>query len=126
MRTVPEKIYRSLPRGEFTILEAYLGALRGAQQLIYLENQFLWSSEVVGILRDKLLHPPNDSFRLVLVLPARPNNGADDTRGQLGVLADADGGAGRFLACTLYTPRAARRRRRCTSTRRWGSSTTAG
>ena len=29
-------------------------------------------------------------------------NGNDDTRGQLGVLADADGGAGRFLACTLY------------------------
>ncbi len=104
MRTVPEKIYRSLPRGEFTILEAYLGALRGAQHLIYLENQFLWSSEVVGVLRDKLLHPPNDSFRLVLVLPVRPNNGADDTRGQLGVLAEADGGAGRFLACTLYTP----------------------
>jgi phosphatidylserine/phosphatidylglycerophosphate/cardiolipin synthase-like enzyme len=104
VRTVPEKIYRALPRGEFTILEAYLGALRSAQRLIYLENQFLWSSEVAEILRDKLLHPPNDSFRLVLVLPVRPNNGADDTRGQLGVLTEADGGAGRLLACTLYTP----------------------
>ena len=40
----------------------------------------------------------------MLVLPVRPNNGADDTRGQLGVLVEADDGAGRFLACTLYTP----------------------
>jgi phosphatidylserine/phosphatidylglycerophosphate/cardiolipin synthase-like enzyme len=104
VRTVPERIYDALPRGEFTILAAYLGALRGAERLIYLENQFLWSSEVVAILRDKLRNPPCDSFRIVLVLPSRPNNGADDTRGQLGVLVEADAGAGRFLACTLYAP----------------------
>jgi phosphatidylserine/phosphatidylglycerophosphate/cardiolipin synthase-like enzyme len=104
VRTVPERIYRSLPRGEFTILEAYLGALRAARHLIYLENQFLWSSEIVAILRDKLRNPPDDAFRVVLVLPSRPNNGADDTRGQLGVLAEADDGCNRFLACTLYAP----------------------
>jgi phosphatidylserine/phosphatidylglycerophosphate/cardiolipin synthase-like enzyme len=108
VRTVPEHIYDALPRGEFTILAAYLGALRRAERLIYLENQFLWSSEVVAILRDKLRNPPCDEFRVVLVLPSRPNNGADDTRGQLGVLVEADGGAGRFLACTLYAPGAAR------------------
>ena len=39
---------------------------------------------------------------LLVVLPAKPNNGNDDTRGQLGVLVDADGEADRFLACTLY------------------------
>jgi phosphatidylserine/phosphatidylglycerophosphate/cardiolipin synthase-like enzyme len=42
-----------------------------------------------------------------VLLPAKPNNGADDTRGQLGVLADAAvrGGDGRrFLACTLFQP----------------------
>jgi phosphatidylserine/phosphatidylglycerophosphate/cardiolipin synthase-like enzyme len=104
VRTVPEGIYRALPRGEFSILEAYLGALRAAEHLIYLENQFLWSSEVVAILRDKLLHPPTDAFRLVVVLPSRPNSGADDTRGQLGVLTEADDKAGRLLACTLYAP----------------------
>jgi phosphatidylserine/phosphatidylglycerophosphate/cardiolipin synthase-like enzyme len=38
---------------------------------------------------------------LLALLPARPNNGNDDTRGQLGRLADADGDADRFLACTL-------------------------
>ena len=36
-----------------------------------------------------------------MVLPAKANNGQDDTRGQLGVLAEADDGGGRFLAATL-------------------------
>jgi phosphatidylserine/phosphatidylglycerophosphate/cardiolipin synthase-like enzyme len=38
---------------------------------------------------------------MLLVLPARPNSGADDTRGVLGRLVEADAGAGRLLACTL-------------------------
>ena len=102
VRTVPEHIYKALPRGEFSILASYTGALRSAQHLVYLENQFLWSAEIVEILREKLRNPPNDRFRLLLVLPAKPNSGADDTTGQLGLLADADDGAGRMLACTRY------------------------
>jgi phosphatidylserine/phosphatidylglycerophosphate/cardiolipin synthase-like enzyme len=102
VRTVPEHVYRAMPKGEFSILASYVGALRSAERLVYLENQFLWSPEIVSILEDKLRHPPHDRFRLLLVLPAKPNSGADDTAGQLGVLADADGGAGRMLACTLY------------------------
>jgi phosphatidylserine/phosphatidylglycerophosphate/cardiolipin synthase-like enzyme len=102
VRTTPEKIYARLARGEFTILESYLRALRSARRLVYLENQFLWSPEIVTVLADKLRNPPDGDFRLLVVLPAKPNNGNDDTRGQLGVLADADGGRGRFLACTLY------------------------
>jgi phosphatidylserine/phosphatidylglycerophosphate/cardiolipin synthase-like enzyme len=105
VRTVPERIYHGLPRGAFTILEAYCGALRMAERLVYLENQFLWSPEVVRILAAKLADPPSADFRVVLVLPARPNNGGDDTRGQLGLLVDADGGAGRLLACTIYALR---------------------
>jgi phosphatidylserine/phosphatidylglycerophosphate/cardiolipin synthase-like enzyme len=104
VRTVPESIYDGMPKGEFTILESYLRALRGAERLVYLESQFLWSSEVTMVLADKLRRPPSDDFRIVVVLPAHPNNGVDDTRGQLGVLLDADGGAGRFLASTLYQP----------------------
>jgi phosphatidylserine/phosphatidylglycerophosphate/cardiolipin synthase-like enzyme len=102
VRTVPERIYRGLPRGEFTIVEAYLQGLRAAERFVYLENQFLWSPELTAVLADKLRHPPDDRFRLVLLLPVKPNNGRDDTRGQLGVLAEADRGAGRLLACTLY------------------------
>ena len=45
---------------------------------------------------------PNPDFRLLLLLPAKPNTGVDDTRGVLGELIEADGDAGRLLACTLY------------------------
>jgi phosphatidylserine/phosphatidylglycerophosphate/cardiolipin synthase-like enzyme len=102
VRTVPERVYDGLRRGEFSILEAYLGALRSAERLVYLENQFLWSPEIVTVLADKLRRPPTDGFRLVVLLPARANDGQEDTRGQLAVLEEADGGAGRLLACCLY------------------------
>jgi len=102
VRTVPDGMYRQLPRGDFRILESYLRALRAAQRLIYLENQFLWSPEILAVLRDKLLRPPSPDFRLVLILPAKPNSGGDDTRGQLGTLVQADGAAGRLLACAIY------------------------
>src|SRR5690242_4379856 len=102
VRTVPNGVYDRLPHGDFTILESYLRAFRSAEQLIYLESQFLWSPELVRVLADKLRNPPSDDFRLVVLLPAQAKNGQEDTRGQLGVLVDADDGAGRFLACTLW------------------------
>jgi phosphatidylserine/phosphatidylglycerophosphate/cardiolipin synthase-like enzyme len=101
VRTVPERIYEFLPRGDFRIVEAYTRALRSANEFVYLESQFLWSPQVVEILAGKLREPPSENFRVVVLLPAKPNNGADDTRGQLGVLARADGGMGRFLATTI-------------------------
>ena len=104
VRTVPERIYPSVPRGDFRILESYLRALRSAERLIYLESQFLWSAEVTDVLAGKLREPPRDDFRLVVLLPSHPKNGQEDTRGQLGVLADADAGAERFLPCTLWQP----------------------
>jgi phosphatidylserine/phosphatidylglycerophosphate/cardiolipin synthase-like enzyme len=42
------------------------------------------------------------------VPPAKPNSGGDDTRGVLGELIEADAGAGRILACTLYARAGAR------------------
>ena len=101
VRTVAENMYDDFPRGDFRILESYMRALRSAQRLIYLENQFLWSPEIVAILADKLRNPPRHDFRLVVLLPAKANNGQDDTRGQLSVLAEADDHAGRFLAATI-------------------------
>jgi phosphatidylserine/phosphatidylglycerophosphate/cardiolipin synthase-like enzyme len=101
VRTVPDKVYDFLPQGDFRIVEAYTRALRSARKLVYLENQFLWSPQVVEILANKLREPPGDDFRVVVMLPAKANNGADTTRGQLGVLAAADDGAGRFLATTV-------------------------
>jgi phosphatidylserine/phosphatidylglycerophosphate/cardiolipin synthase-like enzyme len=104
VRTVPEGIYDALPSGAFRILEAYVRAVRDARRLVYLESQFLWSPELVAVLAHKLANPPCDEFRVVVLLPAKANNGADVTRGQVGVLAEADarGGGDRMLACTLY------------------------
>jgi phosphatidylserine/phosphatidylglycerophosphate/cardiolipin synthase-like enzyme len=102
VRTVPDGTYPRLPRGDFRILESYLRGLRAAQRFIYLENQFLWSPEILAVLREKLARPPTPDFRLVLVLPARPDSGGDDTRGQLGTLVQADGDGGQLIACTLY------------------------
>lgn len=101
VRTVPETMYDRMPRGDFRILEAYVRGLRSAQRFIYLENQFLWSPEIVSVLADKLHNPPHDDFRLVVVLPGHPVHGGDDTRGQLGVLREADDRAGRLVACSL-------------------------
>jgi phosphatidylserine/phosphatidylglycerophosphate/cardiolipin synthase-like enzyme len=103
VRTVPEGAYRVLPRGEFSVLEAYTRALRSAERLIYLENQFLWSPEIVAILESKLREPPCDDFRVVVLLPHKANNGQDDTRGMLGRLVAADDGANRLLATTILS-----------------------
>jgi len=103
VRTIPNDIYDAVPNGDFRIAEAYVRALRSAEKLIYLESQFLWSPEITAILRDKLRNPPSDEFRMVVVLPAHPNNGQDDTRGQLGLMV-ADDHDDRLLACSLFQP----------------------
>ncbi len=105
VRTVPERLYEPCREGEWSILESYLRAVRAAERLVYLESQFLWSPELTFALAAKLRNPPSDDFRVIALLPSHPNNGADDSRGQVGLLIDADeeaGGATRFLACTLF------------------------
>jgi phosphatidylserine/phosphatidylglycerophosphate/cardiolipin synthase-like enzyme len=102
LRTVPDGTYDFVPDGDFGILDTYIRALRSAQRLIYLENQFLWSTEIAELIAEKLEDPPSDAFRVLLVLPARPNNGADTTRGQLGRLLEASGDSGRLLATTVH------------------------
>jgi phosphatidylserine/phosphatidylglycerophosphate/cardiolipin synthase-like enzyme len=101
VRTVAETMYDDVPHGDFRVLESYVRAIRSAQRFVYLENQFLWSPEIVDLLADKLRRPPCDEFRIVIVLPARANNGQDDTMGQLGRLVGADDDAGRLLAVTI-------------------------
>jgi phosphatidylserine/phosphatidylglycerophosphate/cardiolipin synthase-like enzyme len=101
VRTIPERIYDAEPKGDFGILESYLRALKAAQRFVYIENQFLWSPEIEAVLQEKIANPPSPDFRVVLVLPAKPNTGSDDTRGMLACLIDADED-GRVLACTLY------------------------
>jgi phosphatidylserine/phosphatidylglycerophosphate/cardiolipin synthase-like enzyme len=102
VRTIPEHIYSAVPRGEFRVLESYLRAFQAAERFIYLENQFLWSPEIAAALHAKLADPPGPDFRLLLILPAKPTSGEDDTRGVLADLIEQDDDAGRVLACTLY------------------------
>jgi phosphatidylserine/phosphatidylglycerophosphate/cardiolipin synthase-like enzyme len=108
VRTVPERAYEPCRDGEWSILESYLRAVRAAERLVYLESQFLWSPEITFELAAKLRNPPRDDFRVIALLPSHPNNGADDSRGQVGLLIDADNESGddttRFLACTLFQP----------------------
>jgi phosphatidylserine/phosphatidylglycerophosphate/cardiolipin synthase-like enzyme len=104
VRTVEEDMYDAIPHGDFRIFESYARALRSARELIYLENQFLWSPELVSIIAEKLRNPPTARFRVVVLLPGKANNGAEDTRGQVGRLIDADDegdGTQRFLATTI-------------------------
>jgi len=102
VRTVPEGVFDALPRGDFSIFESYRRALQSAERFVYLENQFLWSPEIVSILADKLADPPCDEFRVLALLPAHPNDGADISRGAVSALIHADDGNERFLACTIY------------------------
>jgi phosphatidylserine/phosphatidylglycerophosphate/cardiolipin synthase-like enzyme len=101
VRTVSDGMYDALPRGDFRILESYMRAIAQAQRFIYLENQFLWSPEIVDALAEKLRNPPTPDFRLLIVLPSKANNGQDDTSGQVAVLESADDGHGRLLVTTL-------------------------
>jgi len=101
LRTIPERVYDRMPDGAFGILEAYMRSLRSARELVYLESQFFWLAEIVHLLSDLVREPPSDRFRVVVVLPSKPNNGEDDTRGMLAHLADADRGRGHFLATTI-------------------------
>lgn len=102
VRTLPAGTYRAARRGDYSVLESYTSALRSAEHFVYLENQFLWSPEIVSILADKLRNPPNDDFRLLVLLPARANDGADISRGQVAALIHAADETRRFLACTIY------------------------
>ncbi|SES11990.1 Phosphatidylserine/phosphatidylglycerophosphate/cardiolipin synthase [Lentzea xinjiangensis] len=102
VRTIPEKTYSFAPHGDFSLLDSYLRALRAAETLVYVENQFLWSPEITEVLLEKLSNPPTPEFRMVLLLPQKPSNGADTTRGQLGRLFDADTD-NRLVAATLVS-----------------------
>jgi phosphatidylserine/phosphatidylglycerophosphate/cardiolipin synthase-like enzyme len=101
LRTVPEHVYGGMREGAFGILESYMRALHAARELVYLESQFFWLPEIVNVVSEKLRMPPSDRFRVVVLLPSKPNNGQEDTRGMLVHLVDADDGHGRFLATTI-------------------------
>lgn len=73
LRTYPSRRHRYpfAPEGERSIARAYDKALRRARSLIYLEDQYLWSAEVVaGFARALTAHP---ELRMIAVVPAHPD-----------------------------------------------------
>ena len=81
VRTIAEGMYEHFPKGEFRIFESYLRAVSGARELIYLENQFLWSPELVSIIADKLRHPPPRISGSSSCCPPGPTTGPRTPRG---------------------------------------------
>ena len=78
LRTYPyrRRGYTFAPGGERSIARAYLKVLPRARSLIYLEDQYLWSTEVVAALARAVRDRPE--LRLIAVIPRYP-----DTDGKL-------------------------------------------
>jgi len=91
VRTVPRRVYDFAPRGEFGIHHAYSQALRGAQRLIYLENQYLWSPDVMDALLTAIRRR-GEQLRIVIVLPARAYSGKYDNDQHVARLRKEDNG----------------------------------
>ena len=103
VRTIPPGVYPFAPRGEFGIHHAYTRALRQAQRLIYLENQYLWSPDIVDALIAAMNKQHAEPFRIVIVLPARAYSGKWDNDQHVAKLRAVDAGRGIVSVYCPYT-----------------------
>ena len=103
VRTIPARVYRSVPRGEFGIHHAYTELLTRARRLIYLENQYLWSPDIMDVLLRVIATPRTEPLRIVLVLPAHATDGKWDNDYHVAQLRAADQGRGIVSVHCLYT-----------------------
>src|ERR1022692_3144163 len=73
LRTYPYRWagYDFAPDGERSIARGYLKVLPLARSLIYIEDQYLWSAEVVAVLADTLRAQPG--LHLIAVIPSFPD-----------------------------------------------------
>jgi phosphatidylserine/phosphatidylglycerophosphate/cardiolipin synthase-like enzyme len=73
LRTYPAKRprYPFAPDGERSIARAYRKAFARACRLIYIEDQYLWSDEIVTPLAERLREEPR--LKLVIVVPRFPD-----------------------------------------------------
>jgi phosphatidylserine/phosphatidylglycerophosphate/cardiolipin synthase-like enzyme len=96
-------VYPFAPPGEFGIHHAYTRALRQAQRLIYLENQYLWSPDIVDALIAAMNTQHAEPFRIVIVLPARAYDGKWDNDQHVARLREVDAGRGMVSVYCPYT-----------------------
>lgn len=73
LRTYPamRPAYSFAPKGERTVARGYIKAIRNARRLIYLEDQYLWSTEVARLFADALR--ANPALHLIAVVPRHPD-----------------------------------------------------
>ncbi|HJQ02631.1 MAG TPA: phospholipase D family protein [Jatrophihabitans sp.] len=73
LRTYPPRLrgYPFAPTGERSVARGYRKAIGRAHSLIYLEDQYLWSSGVVSCFAEALRDNP--ALRLIAVIPHHPD-----------------------------------------------------
>lgn len=75
LRTYPRRrggrSYQFAPQGEFSVARGLVKVLQRARRLIYIEDQYLWSTEVGEVL-DEVLHR-NPELQVVAVRPRYPD-----------------------------------------------------
>ena len=69
--------YPFAPEGERSVARAYLKAFRRARRLVYLEDQYLWSSHAAHALADALRR--HRELHVVAVVPRYPDRGGRAT-----------------------------------------------
>jgi phosphatidylserine/phosphatidylglycerophosphate/cardiolipin synthase-like enzyme len=63
--------YPFAPRGERSVARGYAKALRRAERLVYLEDQYMWSPHIARLLADALRRSPG--LHLMVVVPRHPD-----------------------------------------------------
>jgi phosphatidylserine/phosphatidylglycerophosphate/cardiolipin synthase-like enzyme len=73
LRTYPSMrpAYGFAPLGEQTVARGYTKAIKRARRLIYLEDQYLWSTEVADLFAGALRE--HDGLHLIAVVPRHPD-----------------------------------------------------
>jgi phosphatidylserine/phosphatidylglycerophosphate/cardiolipin synthase-like enzyme len=99
LRTYPPRRprYPFAPAGERSIARAYVKAIGRARSLVYIEDQYLWSREVAGVLADALRRSPD--LRVIAVVPRYPDrngllSGPTERVGQLEAIEVVRGAGG--------------------------------
>ncbi len=74
LRTYPHRHprYPFAPRGERSAARGYAKALRRAKRLVYIEDQYLWSTDVAHVFAEALRREPG--LHLVAVVPRHPDS----------------------------------------------------
>ena len=103
VRTIPRKVYKFADRGEFGVHHSYLKLIANAKHFIYLENQYLWSPHILDALKKAIKSPHSGPFHIIIVLPARADDGKYDNDQHVIKLRKLDKGNDIISFYSLYT-----------------------